>query len=304
MKASSSGSGRAVDHNTGALMEELAPRAEELLNRHLSMAKEWMPYPPEGVRHQTLPPSSLDECTRSALHINLLTEDNLPYYARATGRFVDHLGKARDVFDAWFNRWIAEEARHSIAIRNYVVATASVDLTELEQARLRTMSAGWDRNIGNHVDLLVYAALQELATRIAHRNTAIRLNSWGRELLLKVASDENLHHLFYRDLCYTASRLDPSSFLIALDNQIRHFEMPGTTIPEFRRHAVAIASAQIYDLDIHVRHVVEPLVDRHWRTQDLTGLSTEAELARERLSRYMARLRQVSERMHIQSHDA
>ena len=57
----------------------------------------------------------------------------------------------------------------------------------------------------------VYVALQELATRIAHWNTGECLEDpLGREVMARVAKDENLHHLFYRDIVTAALELEPS----------------------------------------------------------------------------------------------
>ena len=61
---------------------------------------------------------------------------------------------------------------------------------------------------------LVYVALQELATRIAHHNTGKLVDDpVGYEVMKRVASDENRHHLFYRDLCTAALEIDPSGMV-------------------------------------------------------------------------------------------
>src|SRR3546814_5087324 len=54
-------------------------------------------------------------------------------------------------------------------------------------------------------DGFAYVALQELVTRIAHHNTGKLLDDKaGYEVMKKVASDENRHHLFYRDMVTAA----------------------------------------------------------------------------------------------------
>ena len=78
-------------------------------------------------------------------------------------------------------------------------------------------------------DGIVYVALQELATRVAHYNTGKRLDDRaGHEVMKRVASDENRHYLFYRDLASAAIELDPSEMVLAIERQVRTFEMPGT----------------------------------------------------------------------------
>ncbi|MCH2442643.1 MAG: acyl-ACP desaturase, partial [Acidimicrobiales bacterium] len=50
------------------------------------------------------------------------------------------------------------------------------------------------------------------------------------------------------------------------------FSMPGDQIPNFRRRAVEIARAGIYNLRIHAEQVVQPLL-RHWQVDRIGGLT-------------------------------
>ena len=89
-------------------------------------------------------------------------------------------------------------------------------------------------------DALVYLTLQELATRVSHRNTGKLIGDpVGYDLMSRVASDENLHHLFYRDVTAAAIELDPSGMVQAIERQVAGFAMPGIGIPDFDRHAAA-----------------------------------------------------------------
>ena len=102
--------------------------------------------------------------------------------------------------------------------------------------------------------------------------------------MARVAADENFHHLFYRDLASAAIELDPSATMIAIDHEVRSFAMPGTGIPNFDVHAQRIARAGIYDLNVHHEQILVPIVMRQWKVAELTGLSAEAEKARDRLT--------------------
>jgi acyl-[acyl-carrier-protein] desaturase len=147
-------------------------------------------------------------------------------------------------------------------------------------------------------DGIAYVALQELATRIAHRNTGKLLDDpVGYEIMARVASDENLHFLFYRDLVTAALAIDPSTTVIAIDCQVRGFEMPGTGIANFTDHAAAIANAGIYDLQLHHDQILEPVVLRHWDVANLERLSPVAEKARDSLRAYIERDRRVARRL-------
>ncbi len=143
----------------------------------------------------------------------------------------------------------------------------------------------------------MYVALQELATRISHRNTGKLLDRDGYEVMAKVAADENRHYLFYRDLVSAALDIDPSRMMIAIERQVRDFQMPGTGIEGFTTHAHVIARAGIYDLSIHHDQILVPVVLRHWRVESRTGLTPEAERARDKLVKRINRIERVGRRM-------
>jgi acyl-[acyl-carrier-protein] desaturase len=284
------------------LLNELAPAAEGLLERHLANAREWFPHelvpwsrgrdfePGEEWDAEQAP---MDEAVRSALFVNLLTEDNLPHYFRTIQTMFgfDH------PWAAWARRWTAEEGRHAIVIRDYLTVTRSVDPVALERGRMAQVSLGEVPEPDTIPDLLVYVTLQELATRISHTNTGRLVGDRrGREVMARVAGDEQLHHVFYRDLTTAALEADPSAIVLAIDAQVRAFAMPGTGIPDFGAHAKAIANAGIYDFASHSEQILEPVVRRHWGLESLEGLSPQAEEARARVVRHMDKVSRVGRR--------
>src|SRR6478609_915366 len=269
-----------------ALLNELEPVADQLLNKHLASAKEWFPHelvpwsrgrdfePGEVWTEDEAP---MDPAVRSSLFVNLLTEDNLPYYFRT----IETLFGRDSAWGTWVRRWTAEEGRHSIVLRDYLTVTRSLDPVALERARMAQVERGEVPEMDNPADGVVYVALQELATRVAHHNTGKRLDDRaGREVMKRVASDENRHYLFYRDLASAAIELEPSEMVLAIERQVRTFEMPGTGIVDFQAHAQAIARAGIYDFQVHHDHVLVPVVLNHWKIESLTDLTPAAEEAR------------------------
>jgi acyl-[acyl-carrier-protein] desaturase len=288
-----------------AALSELEPVAGRLLERHLATTKEWFPHelvpysrgrdfePGEQWREDDsfMP---LDEAVRSALFVNLLTEDNLPYYFRD----IDGLFGREGSWGDWARRWTAEEGRHSIVIRDYLTVSRAIDPVALERGRMVQVSKGEVPAPDHPFNGLVYLTLQELATRISHRNTGkIVEDPVGYEVMARVAADENFHHLFYRDLASAAIELDVSAMMIAIDHEVRVFAMPGTGIPDFEKHAQRIARAGIYDLSVHHEQILVPIVMRQWKVAELTGLSAEAEEARDRLMNYLERTAKVSARV-------
>ena len=113
----------------------------------------------------------------------------------------------------------------------------------------------------------------------------------------RVAADENLHYLFYRDLVSAALDIDPSGMTEAIKRQVLNFEMPGTGIPGFAEHAKAIARAGIYDLALHHEAILRPVVLGHWDIAGRQDLTPSAEAAQTRLVRFITRLGRASTRI-------
>ncbi|WP_037303319.1 acyl-ACP desaturase [Amycolatopsis orientalis] len=279
---------------TTRLMLELEATVEENLNRHLSVAKEWMPheYVPwsEGKNFAELggepwdpEQSRVSPIARTSLEVNLLTEDNLPSYHREIERAFGRDG----AWGTWVHRWTAEEGRHGICIRDYLLVTRAVDPVELERARMQTMQAGYDSGDKALLNVFAYVSFQELATRISHRNTGrYTQDPLCEKLLSRVAMDENLHMVFYRNLVQASLELSPDAMMRAITDEVVQFQMPGAVIPSFVRKAALIAKAGIYDLRIHHDEVIWPLL-RQWKIFELEGLGEVGEKARDELDQFL-----------------
>ena len=269
------------------------------MNQHLATCTTWNPhdyvpwsdggdYAATGGRDWEQTQTRLSEVARIAMVTNLLTEDNLPSYHRAiAGHFT-----LDDAWGAWVGRWTAEENRHGIALRDYLVVTRAVDPKQLEMARMEQVTAGFSPGqqgqgaIGpeSMLDALVYVTFQELATRVSHRNTGRACDEpIADQLLKRVASDENLHMVFYRGVAEAALDIAPDAAVHSIRRILVNFQMPGFSIPNFRRNAVKMAVGGIYDARQHLDDVVMPVL-RKWRIferDDFTdaGLRDRDELA-------------------------
>jgi acyl-[acyl-carrier-protein] desaturase len=279
------------------LLLDLEPAVTENLDRHLGVAKEWMPhefvpwslgrdFADLGGEAWAPEQSALSPVARTALEVNLLTEDNLPSYHREIERAFGRDG----AWGTWVHRWTAEEARHAYCIRDYLLVTRGVDPDELEQARMQVMQTGFDSAEKAILNVLTYVSFQELATRVSHRNTGkVAGDPIAEKLLTRVSTDENLHMVFYRNLARTALQIAPSATMRAITDEVVGFEMPGAVIPGFTRKAVQIAQAGIYDLRVHHDEVIWPLL-RQWGVFELEGLDAEGEQARTELADFLTGL--------------
>jgi acyl-[acyl-carrier-protein] desaturase len=207
------------------------------------------------------------------------------------------------------NRWTAEENRHGIALRDYLVVTRAVDPIELEKLRLevvnRGFSPGQNRQIRddlfceNLFDSIVYVTFQELATRISHRNTGKACNeAIDDQLLAKISADENLHMIFYRDVTEAGFEIAPDKAMRSLHKVLHNFLMPGYQVPEFRRKAVMIAVGGVYDPRIHLDEVVMPVLKK-WRIFERDDFSGEANRLRDELAVLIKELEMACDKFEI-----
>ena len=298
------------------LLHELEPVVEKQINRHLSMRKDWNPhdYIPwsDGKNFYALggqewdpEQSKLSEVARIAMITNLLTEDNLPSYHREIAMNFSMDGP----WGFWVNRWTAEENRHGIALRDYLLVTRAIDPIELEELRVEQVTRGFSpgQNLqgGDELfaqslfDSVIYVTFQELATRVSHRNTGRACNDTVADQLLgRISADENLHMIFYRDVSAAGMEIAPNQAMKSLHKILTNFKMPGYTIPDFRRKAVVIATGGVYDPRIHLDDIVMPVLKK-WRIFEREDFTGEGAKLRDELAKHVEELEDTCEKFEI-----
>jgi len=284
------------------LLEALTPTVETNLHRHLATATDWMPhdYIPWdrarnfgrlGGKDWEEDDSTISPEAQVALTVNLMTEDNLPSYHREIATQFSRDG----AWGQWVGRWTAEEGRHGIALRDYLVVTRGVDPVALEVERMAHMTAGYDSGERNSLETAVYVSFQELATRISHRNTGAAAGEPIAEALMqRIAADENLHMVFYRNIVSAAFDEAPNQTMQAVAKEVINFEMPGANMKNYRRRAVTIAKAGIYDLPQHHDKVIMPVL-RYWKVFEREDFGPEGEQARLELAEFLVGLKRQAE---------
>ena len=278
------------------LIRDLEPVVAVELERHLAVQKNWYPheYVPWSEGRTFAGPlngdaweakdSRLSPVAQDSLVLNLLTEDNLPSYHTEIA-----ISMGRDgAWGNWIERWTAEEARHAIVIRDYLMATRGVDPYELEDLRMAHMSLGYQTPYENDMlHTIAYVSFQELATRISHRNTGkISDDPIAEGMMQRISMDENLHMLFYRNNLSAALDMEPNATMRAITDVVTNFDMPGANMPGFGRKSVQIALAGIYDMGQHLNEVIAPVL-RAWNVFDRTDLSGDGLKAREDLVAFL-----------------
>ena len=296
------------------LLQELEPVVETAINRHMRMQKDWNPHDfipwSDGKNYYALGgqdwepgQSKLSEVAQTAMVQNLLTEDNLPAYHREIAMNMGMDG----AWGQWVNRWTAEENRHGISLRDYLVVTRAVDPVQLEELRVEQVTRGFSPGQNQQGDLfaeslfdsVIYVTFQELATRVSHRNTGKACDDpIADQLLQRVSADENLHMIFYRDVSAAGLDICPNQAMKSLHRVLDNFKMPGFTVPEFRRKAVIIAVGGVYDPRIHLDDVVMPVLKK-WRIFEREDFTGEGARLRDDLGRLVEELEDACDRFEV-----
>ncbi len=272
---------------TFELLDAISPAIQTLMDEHNERREHWYAHelvPWELGRNFKTEPWDESECTiapeaRTSLLLNLLTEDNLPYYHSE----IELHSKDHELLAKWNRQWTAEEGQHAIALRSYLLTSRNADPRELEDDRLATMTTGYRTGLPNPIAIFAYTSAQELATRVSHRNAGkLTDDPVAYEIMSRIAVDENHHFMFYRGAVTAMLRENPSLVLPEIYRVLSNFEMPGVGMPKYMRRALTMAKAGVYNMRIHHDRVLVPLL-RDWKIDSLTGLNVAAQQMQEKI---------------------
>ncbi|MEU4414996.1 acyl-ACP desaturase [Nocardia salmonicida] len=272
------------------LLDSLADEVEINLRRHIEVADGWQPHEQVpwsdgrnfaflGGTDWSPEQSELSETARLALTVSVLVADNLPSYHRELGKHL-RIGP----WWRWVGRWTAEENRHEIMIRNYLMLTRAVDPVALERARMQHMTDGFNRPAMHLIDVLATCAFEEAAAAIRHRNTAaLGENPIVTAMAEKLAADDELQAEFFAALVAAALDLVPDQGVRAIADRVADFRVPHVDLPGGGSSDEALAEAGIYDRADEDELVFKPLLQR-WNIFSRTDFSEAGEKARAELA--------------------
>ncbi len=200
-------------------------------------------------------------------------------------------GRGDGAWINWVNRWTAEEGRHAIVLRDYLVVTRNIDPYALERSRMNQLQIAYSHDDGGNV-LRGHRVRRVPGARDADQppqHGPLLDDPVADRIMARIAADENLHMVFYRDMLSEAIAIDPSAAVHAIADEVIGFQMPGAGMVNFTRKAAQMAKAGIYDLRVHHDDVVWPLLT-HWGVFELESLDAVAERRREELRRFLTDL--------------
>ena len=254
--------------------------------------------------------SQLSEAARAAFVVNLLTEDNLPSYHH---ELMVQVRQQQRVEARGCNSWTAEEARHAMSIRDYLMLrvrwipwrSSVIGWPQCRPGGRRVRFeglVGWARrtlkDAGQASRLEIARVCRPPGAgnpRCAPNTGRVANDPVADRLLTRIALDENLHMVFYRDLIAAALALAPDQTMPAIAAEVMGFKMPGAGVPGFLRRSVQIAEAGIYDVRLHRDEVLSPLM-RQWQALTLRVTTSAAKQAQSTLAWHLDRLERMAKR--------
>ncbi len=310
-----------------ALLEKLTPVFGELYQKHVKVPAaigDWTPakFVPYGVgetydekyiwKPEDLP---LPAAVRASLTVGEATEENLPHYAIVLTRGFE----GNEAMRKWTNLWVYEESRHGRVLGSFLDVTRLLDPVMVEMDRKAQLTGGNVPEPDTAAEAIVYVSLQEAATRLAHRNSAVAteehvLNSIelqpklsagererrqiiakaGLDIMTRISMDESRHFAFYNGTVKAGLKFDPSSMMIAIYRQVAGFKMPGQGIPHMDVYTDLIAKSGIYSPANHYSQIVQPIVETGWKVDQVDGLNEKGKRAQEALMKELGRLSRVA----------
>lgn len=237
----------------------------------------------------------IPDSARTALALNLLTEEGLPHFHRILAVYLGN----ESHWSAWNYLWTAEEDRHGQVLHDYARDTELLNQRRLEELQFEYLRAGfspeWDRD---PYRVFVYTTVQERATQHSHAETGRICGEYDPllgSILDRIAREEARHFAFYRSVMAEVLKRDPNQALESMAYILPSIDMPGHTIPGFREMADVIRRTGIYGPRDYLRIVQEQI--KYWKIETLEGLDEMGRMAQERILAIPDRLRRVADVM-------
>jgi acyl-[acyl-carrier protein] desaturase len=283
----------------------LEPHLASLLERHKgAVAKTGWSYqeflPLEAFRADAGAPP-LSPTAYVAVETALLTEVNLPWY---TAGLAHGLSGCPEPIQEFVRLWTSEEDQHATLLESYLMLTGSGDPTVRARLRKDMIATGWRHSLGGPFEGMVYTAMQEAATRTFYLCAARACGDEHPSLgaaLRRIAKDETLHMVFYRDVVKAHLERDPD-YLRPLAAVMMAFEMPwsASVLRDFEERRSFLAGRGVFRLSHYLDEVVQPLW-LYWALDHCASESAETKDAHDQLRRYRAALRKFARREESQT---
>lgn len=225
--------------------------------------------------------ATLDEATSAPLLALLLVKDNLPSYHRVLAIYFPAFSDWRQLVGVW----TAEDNRHAIALRDYLVVTRAMDPVDAENRRRIHVVQGWKQTPEAVAELSPMGVLALLAV---HENQSVQFIEKLRErsddaqlntILEKIQIDDAVQAATFQAFLMAGMVADQEATVLAVDKALAEIEHIGSDIADFDAQRALFADFENEQTDAAI---AAKLVDE-LKLGTVQELSEEAEAARQRI---------------------
>jgi acyl-[acyl-carrier-protein] desaturase len=240
-----------------------------------------------------------------------ITEEALPTYESWLMEVEGLDNLERNGWSSWIRQWTGEENRHGDMLNKYLYLSGRVNMREVEITTQHLINDGFDIGTGRDpYKNFVYTSFQELATYVSHNRVSQIAKKYGDNKLSKmckmIAGDEMRHHHAYSEFVNRIFQVDPSEMMLAFQYMMKQkIVMPAHFLREsgqqissaFENFSDSAQRIGVYTANDYVE-IMQKLIDK-WQIDKISGLTDEAEKARDYLMKLPARMAKISERIVI-----
>ncbi|MEO9328378.1 acyl-ACP desaturase [Gordonia aurantiaca] len=266
----------------------------EIAEEHRAAATPWQPHdwvPWDEGRNfaflggEDFDPSqaTLSDEARAALLALLLTKDQLPSYHRVLAKHFPAFSEWRQLIGVW----TAEDNRHSIVLRDYLIVRRAVDPVDAEHRRLVHVTKGYRQSSEEMAEL---GPMDVLALMAVHENQCVsfikRLSAIADDevlvqILSKISADDDLQSTTFGKFLNAGIVADQDTTVIAMDKALAvgRAEAIGHDIDDFDAERALIAD---YENEDTWKEIATAFADAV-KLDSVEGLGDEAEAARQRI---------------------
>ncbi|MFT3715789.1 MAG: acyl-ACP desaturase [Gordonia sp. (in: high G+C Gram-positive bacteria)] len=264
----------------------------EISDEHAQAAESWFPHEwvpwDKGRNFRFLggedwkpEDANLNETAAAATLALLLTKGNLPSYHRVLAMYFPAFSDWRQLVGVW----TAEDNRHSVVLRDYLVTTRAIDPVDAENRRRIHVVAGWRQHTE---DVEHIGPMDALALLAVHENQSVifinRLKEYADDPVLvsildKIAVDDAVQASTFQAFLMAGMVADQEATVLAVDRALEEIEHIGADIADYDAQRELFSDFEDASTDASI---AAKLADE-LKLESVQELSPEAEAARQRI---------------------
>lgn len=166
----------------------------------------------------------------------------------------------------WHVNWGYEEAKHALALREYLVRTGQRTMDQMIDFETDVLRKRWTLPFGTIRQMVCYGALQEKTTWMIYRRQMLATRQSGDELLTSIyrfiSRDEAAHGGFYLDVIGSCLAEDREGTIADLCHVFSRFTMPAYDLVPDYESRVRVMRAVGIDRKVFLSEVFLPILSR------------------------------------------